>query len=109
MSDEIKTQSGRVVGQWDGKDVKVLMKELERIRNMLKNEKSKDKLNCRQMPHYDQLPPELRTFTAYQLWGCDAMGNVLVGQSANRLETLAHINEFYGNEIAKDAMARDRK
>src|SRR5688500_2067094 len=109
MSDEIKTQSGRVVGQWDGKDVKVLMKELERIRKMLKDEGTKDKLNCRMMPHYDQLPDDMKNFTAYQLWGCDPEGNVLVGQGANRLETVTKIREFYANDIAKDAAARHGK
>lgn len=108
MSNEIKTLSGRVVGEWDGKDTKMLMKELDRIKKMLRDEGSKDKLNCRQMPHQDQFPEDLRNFTAYQLWGCDPAGNVLVGQGANRFETVTKIREFYANDIAKDAMARNR-
>ena len=102
MSDDIVSRSGAVVGQWDGQDVQTLQNELARI----KTEVSGDKVEPTGVPHQDQLPEDLKGFTAYILWGCDVNGVCLVGSGANRTETIESIREFYGNQIAKDAMAR---
>ncbi|MGI9303421.1 MAG: hypothetical protein ACR2RB_12050 [Gammaproteobacteria bacterium] len=106
MSDEIKTTSGNVVGQWDGRDVNDLRKELDRVKVALRQEGSSDRLTRDGIPHADQFPDDLKAFTPYILWGCDVNGVCLVGSGANRTETVDAIREFYGNDIAKDAIAR---
>ncbi len=102
MSDNITSRSGAVVGQWDGKDVADLQKELARI----KQEVPGDRVQPEGVPHQYQFPDDLKGFTAYILWGCDPQGVCLVGSGANRTETVESIREFYANQVAKDAMAR---
>ena len=102
MSDDIVSRSGTVVGQWNGQDVQDLEKELARI----KREVSGDKVEPSGVPHQDQFPDDLKNFTAYILWGCDSNNVCLVGSGANRTESVDSIREFYGNQIAKDAIAR---
>ena len=102
MSDDIVSRSGAVVGQWNGQDVQDLEKELARI----KREVSGDKVEPSGVPHQDQFPDDLKNFTAYILWGCDSNNVCLVGSGANRTESVDSIHEFYGNQIAKDAIAR---
>lgn len=102
MSDDIVSRSGAVVGRWDGRDVTTLQQELARI----KREVQGDRVEPGGVPHRDQLPDDLKDFTAYILWACDKNEVCLVGSGANRTETVASIREFYANDIAKDAMAR---
>jgi len=94
MSNEIKTSEGRVVGSWDGASASELMKELTRIRKMLADEKSSQKLTPRDMPHRDQIPDDLQNFRAYPLWACDKEGTCLVGAGANRLEPVQKVLAF---------------
>ena len=102
MSDDIVSRSGAAVGRWDGQDVKTLQQELARIRREVQG----DRVEPGGVPHRDQLPEDLKNFTAYILWACDRSGVCLVGSGANRTETVDSIREFYANDIAKDAMAR---
>ena len=102
MSDDIVSRSGAAVGRWDGQDVKTLQQELARIRREVQG----DRVEPGGVPHRDQLPEDLKNFTAYILWACDRNGTCLVGSGANRTETVDSIREFYANDIAKDAMAR---
>ena len=102
MSDDIVSRSGAAVGRWDGQDVKTLQQELARIRREVQG----DRVEPGGVPHRDQLPEDLKNFTAYILWACDQNGTCLVGSGANRTETVDSIREFYANDIAKDAMAR---
>ena len=102
MSDDIVARSGAAVGRWDGQDVKTLQQELARIRREVQG----DRVEPGGVPHRDQLPEDLKNFTAYILWACDQNGVCLVGSGANRTETVDSIREFYANDIAKDAMAR---
>ena len=102
MSDDIVSRSGAVVGRWDGQDVQTLQQELARIRREVQG----DRVEPGGVPHRDQLPEDLKNFTAYILWACDQNGTCLVGSGANRTETVDSIREFYANDIAKDAMAR---
>ena len=102
MSNDIVCRSGSVAGQWDGRDVRDLQKELARI----KKEMPGDKVAPSGIPHRDQFPDDLKKFTAYVLWACDSNNVCLVGSGANRTESADSIREFYGNQIAKDAMAR---
>ncbi len=103
MSNDITSRSGAVVGQWDGQDVRTLQEELARI----KREVPDDRVEPNGVPHQDQFPDDLKGFTAYILWACDTAGTCLVGSGANRTETVESIREFYANDIAKDAIARN--
>ena len=94
MSDEIKSSEGRVVGSWDGNSAEELKQELARIRRMLASEGKGEKVQPRDMPHRDQLPPDLESFNAYPLWGCDKNGSCLVGAGANRIESVKKVLAF---------------
>lgn len=91
---EIKTDSGRVVGLWDGDCVKQLMEEIARINRTLSTEKATDKLDARLMPHREQIHVDLQNFKAYKLWGCDKNGQCLVGGAANRIESMEKVLSF---------------
>ena len=92
--DEIKTNSGKVVGSWDGKDVKDLMAEVKRIKGVMAEERSSDSLISKEMPHREQIHDDLQEFRAYHLWGCDAEGECLVGSGANRVESMDKVLAF---------------
>lgn len=94
MSNEIKTNAGRTVGQWSGETVQDLQMELTRIRETLRSENSSERLVAKQMPHRDQLPEDLHNFKAYHIWGCDQGGNCLVGTHANRVEPVDKVRTF---------------
>ena len=94
MSDDITTDSGRVVGTWDGKVAEELQVELARIWSQLREEKARDRLVARKMPHRDQLPEDLHSFNAYHIWGCDVGGRCLVGTRADRIETVDKVRTF---------------
>ena len=55
MSDDIKTNEGRVVGSWNGESAQELLRELTRIRQVLASERGSEKILPRDMPHRDQL------------------------------------------------------
>lgn len=94
MSDEIKTNMGRKVGEWSGETVEELQQELNRIREGLRSENSSERLIAKEMPHREQLPEDLHNFKAYHIWGCDRSGNCLVGTHANRIEPLDKVRSF---------------
>jgi hypothetical protein len=94
MSDEIKTNSGRVVGNWNGESANELMKTLADIRKQLAGEGSSDKLVARDMPHREQIPDDLKNFNAYPLWCVDKNGSCLVGAAANRIESVEKVLTF---------------
>ncbi len=92
--DEIKTQSGRVVGSWNGERVRDLMAEIARIKLMQQQDGISETLDSRAMPHREQLHEDLRQFKAYHLWGCDKHGECLVGTAANRIESVEKVLSF---------------
>jgi hypothetical protein len=94
MSNEIKTESGKVVGQWDGAVATDLMSELKKIMKQLRDEGGRDKLNPKDMPHREQIPEDLQTFQPYRLWGCDKSQTCVVGARADRLEPVAKVRAF---------------
>ena len=94
MSDDITTSEGRVVGSWDGRSAEELKTELARIRQVLASEEKGEKVHFRNIPHRDQLHPDLQKFNAYPLWGCDKQGSCLVGASANRIESVEKVLAF---------------
>ena len=108
MSDDIISKQGAIVGRWDGKDVDALKDELARIKQALRKQGSNDKVEPAGVSHKEQLPDDLKNFTAYLLWGCDPSGNCLVGSGANRFESVESLREFYASDVAKDALARHK-
>ncbi len=92
--DEIKTNSGRTVGSWNGDKVRDLMAEIARIKQVLQSEGASDSLESRVMPHREQLHGDLLQFKAYHLWGCDKHGECLVGTAANRVESIEKVLSF---------------
>ena len=94
MSDEIKTNVGRKIGEWSGMKVTDLQDEISRIRSILSSENSAERLIAKEMPHRDQLPKDLHTFKAYHIWGCDLEGNCLVGTHANRIESIEKVRTY---------------
>lgn len=94
MTNEIMTDSGRVVGTWDGRVAEELQMELARIWNTLREEGARDRLVSREMPHRDQLPEDLQSFKAYHLWGCDLEGRCVVGTKADRIEPVDKVRTF---------------
>lgn len=93
-SDDITAVSGKVVGQWNGTNVKDLQDELARIRSAFKQQREADKLAPSGMPHMDQLPEDLRSFTAYLIWGCDLAGNCLCEGNANRVVSVKDVRQY---------------
>ena len=94
MSDDIKTQSGRTVGSWNGADVQDLQQELDRIRQTLRSEGSSEKLIAAEMPHREQLPSDLQHFAAYPIWGCDRQEQCLCGARANRVVSVEDVRQY---------------
>jgi hypothetical protein len=92
--DEIKTNTGRVVGSWNGECAKQLMAEIARINQALAQEKATDKVDSGEMPHREQIHNDLQNFKAYHLWGCDKNGQCLVGTAANRIESVQKVLSF---------------
>ena len=93
-SDQIKTSEGRVVGQWDGKNISELQSELARIKRELGRQSTTEKVLPAGVPHSDQMPSDLRTFTAYLIWGCDQSNNCLCGANANRVVSLKDVRQY---------------
>lgn len=94
MTDEITTESGRVVGAWNGEKAEELQIELARIWNSLRDEGARERLVSRKMPHRDQLPEDLHSFKAYHIWGCDLNGRCVVGTKADRIEPVDKVRTF---------------
>jgi len=94
MSDDIVTQSGKVVGQWSGRNAQDLIKELSRIMKELRSEGSKDKVTPEGIPHRAQLPDDLHTFKAYKIWGCDIEENCVCGANGNRIVTVDDVRRY---------------
>lgn len=106
MSDDIVSKNGSVVGSWDGENVEDLKNEMARIKQELRKQGNKDKVEHTGVPHKDQFPEDLQNFTAYILWACDKNNMCLVGSGANRSESVESIREFYANDIAKASLDR---
>tara|TARA_B110000014_G_C19971581_1_gene502963 strand:+ start:309 stop:656 length:348 start_codon:yes stop_codon:yes gene_type:complete len=106
MSDDIISKNGEVVGEWNGESVEDLKKELLKIKQNLRKQGNKDKVEYLGIPHNDQFPDDLKNFTAYILWAVDKNQNVLVGSGANRIETVESIRTFYANDDAKASIDR---
>jgi hypothetical protein len=93
-SNEIRTNSGTVVGHWDGKNVLDLQQELARIRREVLSKSPAEKIAPGGIPHREQLPTDLRSFTAYLIWGCDTAANCLCGMNANRVVAVDDVRRY---------------
>lgn len=94
MSDDIITNSGQVVGHWDGKSAQSLMLEMKRIKQELRKGGGNEKVSPEGVPHRDQLPDDLQNFTAYLIWGCDLQGNCICGVNANRIVSVDDVRRY---------------
>ncbi len=94
MTDKIKSKMGRQVGSWNGKKVKDLQFELERIRQDLSRTSPDDRLFPAGVPHREQLPSDLQKFSAYPIWACDTEENCLCGARANRVVSVADVRQY---------------
>lgn len=92
--DEIKTSSGKALGNWNGECAKELMQEIARIKKVITQENLDETLDSRSMPHREQIHSDLQNFKAYHLWGCDKNGQCLVGTGANRIESMNKVLSF---------------
>lgn len=61
MSNDIKTDAGRTVGQRSGESAEELQVDLARIREGLRAENSRERLLAREMPHRKQLAEDLHS------------------------------------------------
>jgi hypothetical protein len=93
-SSEITTNLGRVVGHWDGKSARELQDELARIKRELAHQDVTEKVLPTGIPHSNQMPSDLRSFTAYLIWGCDANSDCLCGANANRIVSVKHVRQY---------------
>ncbi len=107
-TNDITLPDGSICGSWDGKDIHDLQKEIQRIQKdqKLNREDRNNYVNKFGVPHQDQVPPHLRDFIAYIIWGTDQKGQCLVASRADRIETVDYISEWCGNTIAMDAKNR---
>ena len=97
------------LGSWDGQSIEDLVKELDRI------EERQDP-NYAGLPHGDNIPEDLRTEVAKDLpiWACDASGNCLVGDQADKIRDVDQIRKRYekkygGVENFKEKLRLERE
>lgn len=91
---EIRTDSGRSVGIWDGHSVDELREELV----FLVDEGftlGTESINMYQLPRGDLIPEELEMRTDYPIWACDSQGMCLVQEDAGGTESAADIIDYY--------------
>ncbi len=97
------------VGDWDGEDIDVLVKELDRI------EESVD-ANYAGLPHHSNIPEDLRNQVEkdYHIWACDLKGQCLIGENANKIHSVDEIRKNYddkygGVEAFKEKLRIERE
>ena len=78
------------LGSWDGEKIEDLAKELDRI------EERADP-NYAGLPHGENIPEDLRSQVEKDLpiWACDASGNCIVGEQADKIRTVDQIRKRY--------------
>ena len=81
------------LGSWDGQRIEDLVQELERI------EETSDP-NYSGLPHNNNIPEDLRQQVEKDLpiWACDASGNCLIGEQANKVKTVDQIRQRYAKK-----------
>lgn len=96
-------------GDWDGEDIDVLVKELDRI------EESVD-ANYAGLPHNSNIPEDLRNQVEkdYPIWACDLKGQCLIGENANKIHSVDKIRKHYEDKYGgvaefKEKLRIDRK
>ena len=97
------------LGSWDGKNIEDLVKELDRI------EGNYDP-NYSGLPHNSNIPEDLRQQVEKDLpiWACDASGNCMIGEQADKIRTVDQIRKRYAKKYGsidkfKEKLRLDRE
>jgi len=97
------------LGSWDGQNIEKLVEELDRI------EERQDP-NYAGLPHGDNIPADLKSEVEKDLpiWACDASGNCLVGEQADKIRNVDQIRKRYEKkygsvEIFKEKLRLERE
>ena len=97
------------LGSWDGKNIEDLVKELDRI------EETQDP-NYAGLPHNNNIPEDLRQEVEKDLpiWACDASGNCVIGEHADKIRTVDQIRKHYAKKYGgidnfKDKLRLERE
>ena len=97
------------LGSWDGEKIEDLVKELDRI-------EERSDPNYAGLPHNSNLPEDLRSQVEKDLpiWACDASGNCLVGDQADKIRSVDQIRKRYekkygGVENFKEKLRLERE
>ena len=80
-------------GDWDGEDIDVLVKELDRIEERVD-------ANYAGLPHNSNIPEDLRNQVEkdYPIWACDRKGKCLIGDNANKIHSVDEIRKHYNDK-----------
>ena len=97
------------VGSWDGQSVHELARELERIEEFAD-------ANYAGLPHSVNIPEDLKDQVEkdYPIWAADPSGNCLVGEHAEKIESVETIRTHYdsrygGVEQFKEKLRKERE
>ena len=96
-------------GDWDGEDIDVLVKELDRIEERVD-------ANYAGLPHHSNIPEDLRNQVEKDspIWACDLKGQCMVGENANKVHSVDKIRKHYddkygGVEAFKEKLRIERE
>ena len=97
------------IGDWDGKCIDDLVKEIDRI-------EERTDPNYSSLPHRENIPEDLRLEVEkdFPIWTCDIKERCLVGDAGDDIKTVQEIREFYKNEYGgiekfKEKLRLDRE
>ena len=97
------------VGSWNGQSVEDLARELERIEEFAD-------ANYAGLPHSANIPEDLKDQVEkdYPIWAADPSGNCLVGEHADKIESVEAIRAHYaskygGVEQFKEKLRKERE
>jgi len=78
------------VGEWNGKDINDLVKELDRIEERVD-------ANYNSLPHSKNIPEDLKGDVEKDcsIWTCDIKGNCLTGEQGADIESVDQIRKRY--------------
>ena len=91
------------IKNWDKKDIEVLFNLLydaEEICQELEYEFSHE-IDMSSLPVSDKFKDEVDEYSTYPIWACDDNGDCLVGESADSIENIKAIKNYYESKIKK--------
>ena len=91
------------VGDWDGKNIDDLVKELDRIEERVD-------ANYNSLPHNFNLPEDLRNQVEkdYPIWACDSQEKCLTGEHADKVVSADKIRRHYEKKHGGVAAFREK-